>query len=249
MKIIVRPKNKYGRKIYKRVCKLLEKEGVKHVLRSKRADLAIIIGGDGILLGHQSKLNCPIFGIKTKGVGYYTTADEHDFERKIKKILKGEEGKNYFIHRFLRLRAWINGRILPLALNEVLISPIYSRRMFNCELEIGKKKSLERNSGILVYTPTGSHAFAGSLGAKILRPHTEKFGVAAIAPYAGKMKKEMLLERGKVIVTCLNKEGEVCIDGREKKVYKIKHGDKVTVKKSKKYAKIIGFKKKFKKPI
>ena len=231
-----------NKEIKEKVCILLKKLGSKVVKMPKQADLAIIIGGDGSFLFWQEKVACPMLGIKTRGVGNYMTASKEDYSEKIRKVCQGKKNKDYFVRKFLRIKAYLNKKSLPLALNEYLISAGYTRKMFNSKLKVKNKEFLERNSGIIVYTPTGSSGLAHSCGAKKLIWNSVNFAVIGLAPYSGRLKKGgILLSKEKVIIECLNENGEVCVDGNEKYSFKIKRGDKITIQKSKDFAKVITF--------
>jgi NAD+ kinase len=245
-KVFVSCKMEYGRII---------KEEVKNMLRQAEVswtetpeddvDLAILIGGDGTFLKSQWRLKCPIMGINAgKSVGFYMTSCPEDFRENLFKVLKGVESKDYFVHRLPRLRAELNGESLPqLALNEVLVSPIYSRRIFDSEITVKGEATLERGSGILVYTPTGSNAFAHSAGARPFKYSSKKFGIMEIAPYTGRLKRGRILfgAKGSVSVKCLNNEGEVCIDGQDDETVRIKEGDMVRIRSAGSPARVIGF--------
>jgi|GEM_PF-1194527 len=247
-KVFINSKNAYGRDIKRKVESILNRLGVEHVYENLHdIDLAILIGGDGTLLGNQSFLECPILGINPgHSVGFYMTAGRNDFENKIRKVLTGKEGKDFFVRKFPRLETRINRIKTPyVGMNDVLVSPIYVRRILDSELRAKGRKSIERNSGILVYTPGGSHAYAHSAGAEILKD-PKRFGVVGIAPYSGRLKRgEITLSEGSVFIRCLNHEGEVCVDGQECQVTKIKEGDLVEVKQSSSPSRIISFEKDF----
>ncbi|NIO23139.1 MAG: hypothetical protein GTN38_03890 [Candidatus Aenigmarchaeota archaeon] len=247
-KVFINSKNSYGRDIKRRVEKILNSLGVEHVYENLHdVDLAILIGGDGTLFGNQSFLSCPILGINPgHSVGFYMAANDKDFENKVRRILLGKEGKDFFIQKFPRLETRINGVKTPyIGMNDVLVSPIYVRRILDSELRLKGKKTIERNSGILVYTPGGSHAYAKSAGAKPLKD-SKRFGVVGIAPYCGRLKRgEITFPGGIVSVKCLNPEGEVCADGQECQVTKIREGDVVTIKQSNSPVRIISFERNF----
>jgi NAD+ kinase len=250
-KVFVSCKMEYGRIIKEEVKNMLRQAGVKSTETPEDdVDLAILIGGDGTFLKSQWRVRCPIMGINAgKSVGYYMTSGPENFRENLFKVLKGEEGKDYFIFNMLRLEARINNEAVPqLALNEVLVSPIYSRRIFDSELITRKIRSMERGSGILIYTPTGSNAFSRSAGGRRLSHDSGKFGVMEIAPYEGRLKKGGLIlgRKGKISVKCLNKEGEVCIDGQDDEMQRIKENDVVTVGVASSPARIISFSKGFK---
>lgn len=247
-KVFINSKNGYGRDIKKRVEEILDDLGVEHVYENLHSiDLAILIGGDGTLFGNQSFLECPILGINPgNSVGFYMTAGPRDFEDKVRKVLLGKEGKDFFIQNLMRLETKINGRKIPyMGMNDVLVSPIYVRRILDSELRVKGRKSIERNSGILIYTPGGSHGYAKSAGAKPIKDQ-KRFGVVGVAPYSGRLKRgEITLREGIVSVKCLNPEGEVCVDGQECQVVKIREGDVVSVTKSNSPVRIISFEKNF----
>jgi NAD kinase len=174
-------------------------------------------------------------------------ADSLDYEKKLLKLISGKEGKDYFVYELMRLETSVNGKKLDaIALNDVLVSPIYVRRIMDSEMTVKGKKSRERNSGIIIYTPTGSHAFAHSACAKKMSYDSEKMGIVALAPYSGSLKKGEILTDGRpVTVECLDETGEVCIDGSEVNLLKLKKGDRVTVKKSSSPVRLVGFVKRF----
>ncbi len=246
MKFIVRAKDGYGQGIKDDVIGILEKNGAEYTEKIEPGcDFAVIVGGDGTLLRDHWRIDCPVLGINPgKSVGYYMTAGKNDYKKRVLALLKGKPGKDYRIHRLLRLRAAVNGKeMAPAALNDVLVSPVFVRRILQSRLVVDGKKSLERNSGIIVYTPTGSHAFAHSAGAKKLRYDSDMIGIAALAPYSGILKRqELLLKHGPVKIECLSDSGEVCIDGSELHIRPLKPGDVVTVKRSDKLLSLVGFK-------
>jgi len=236
MKFILRTKNAGQEHVRKEIEKLLEEKGAEwtHEME-KGCDFAVIIGGDGTLMRDQGKANCPLLGIKKEGsVGYYMSADYSDFREKILKLVEGKAGEDYMIKRFMRLTVSVNGKPLDgLALNDVLVSAVYTRRIFEAMVNLCGDSSVERNSGIIVYTPSGSHAFAHSAGASRMPEESRKLGVAGLAPYSGCLKKqEILLEKGPVEIECMSPEGEICVDGSETQIMKIKKGDTVTIDKS-----------------
>lgn len=242
-KVFVGWKKDYGENIVLKLCSVFREAGIEYVFdEPKDCDLAVIAGGDGTLLKFQSALECPVLGINPgKSVGYYMPANNIDFQKKIRKIMEGEEGKDFFIREYPRLETKVNKTKIPfLALNEVLVSPVYVRRILYSQLLAKGKRTREVNSGILVYTPSGSHAYAKSAGAKPLTD-PKKIGVAAIAPYSGRLRRGGMLSKGNVLVKCLNWEGELCVDGQEDQVLRLKENDTVTVKISGRPARIVWF--------
>jgi len=230
-----------GKSIKREIGGLLRKYSARQTDDVARANLAIIIGGDGTFLYWQSRLSCPVYGIKTGGVGYYMGASADDFSGKLGEILNGMNNGCQQSNLLARMVAELNGRVFPLALNEYLISSGHVRQMFNCKLTVRGKETVERNSGIIVYTPTGSNAFASAAGAESLKINDRKMGIVALAPYSGRLKKKgIFFDKDEVKIECLNDFGEICVDGQKKYTYKIMAGDAVIIKKSVDNLKVVG---------
>jgi NAD+ kinase len=246
MRFIVRAKNGYGEGIRKDVMGILKNNGAEYTEKIEPGcDFAVIIGGDGTLLRDHSEIDCPVLGINPgKSVGFYMLACQLDFRKRILALIKGRKGNDYHVHHLQRLRADVNGQgMKATALNEVLVSPVYVRRLLESRLTAKGKESIEKNSGVIVYTPTGSHAFAHSAGAKTLAYDEKVMGVTALAPYSGTLKKgDILLKDGQVRIVCLCDEGEVSLDGSELHIRKLKKGDVVTVEKGDDHMQLVGFK-------
>lgn len=242
-KVFVAWKKDYGEDTALEVCSVLRELGVEYVFdEPKDCDLAVIAGGDGTLLKYQSALECPMLGINPgKSVGYYMKMKRRGLRVKLRKVIGGKEGKDYFVTEYPRLEVEINRAPMAfLALNDVLVSATYTRRLLDSELKAKGKTTRERNTGILAYTFSGSHAYARSVGAKPFED-VKKIGVAAVAPYSGRLSRGEILLEGPVSVRCLSREGEVCIDGQDDQLCRLSEGDTVRVKKNGKPARIISF--------
>jgi NAD+ kinase len=249
MKFIVKKKEGHHGELAGKVRSFIEENGAEWTGDiTEDADFAIIIGGDGTLLRYNSRLKCPILGVNPgHSVGHYMRACADDFGEKILRLVKGREGKDYHVYRLVRLETEVNGKVMrATALNEVLVSPIYVRRALKTLLEAGGKKSSETNSGIIIYTPTGSTAFAHSAGARKIEYDRNVVGITALAPYSGRLKKRgFLIKSGTVRIECLSEEAEVSIDGSEQDLMRLGKGDRVTVSQSRCPVRLVGFRKRF----
>ncbi|MBN2101409.1 MAG: NAD(+)/NADH kinase [Candidatus Aenigmarchaeota archaeon] len=221
--------------IRKNIEKFLDDNKVGHTdKKEEHINLVITIGGDGTLLHYQNDFHCPILGINGgDSVGHYLAAGPGDYMEKVKKTILGFEGKDYSIRKLMRLAAEINKEpVNAAAVNEVIVSALYTRKMLHSELTIDNKTSLEMNTAILAYTSQGSTAFAGSAGVRPADFLEGRFGVCAVAPYKGSLKKGPALSAAHVTVIPLNDEAELSIDGQDQYTFKIGEGDIVTIKKA-----------------
>jgi len=213
---------------------------VKFILRERlksfitNFDLVISLGGDGtfILASRYIRNKIPLLGvnldIKHKE-GFYTTLNTSNFKKYIIKIIN----KEYNIIPLLRLKARINNKQLPYSLNEYFIGNVKSYYSAKYELKIGKKKEIQKSSGVIVATPSGSYAWYSSMGGKHLSFKENKIVYMTREPYKGKVITcEMCggkLDSKKIIKVkyLLKYKGILAIDSQ--KEYNLKLNDVISI--------------------
>lgn len=233
-KIFIATKPGMHKDMKRKIEKFLDEKGINHTSQPEpHINFAITIGGDGTLLRHQNRFKCPFLGINGgSSVGHYLSAGPDDYLEKVEKAIFGFEDKDYKMLHLTRLITEINGEVVEdAALNEVNINPVYTRRMLRTEVTVNNETSLELNTCILAYTPSGSTAFASSIDVKEMKWESRFFGIAAVAPYAGSLKEGPKIAHEPVSVIIMKREAEACIDGQENQVHKLKEGDEVIIKK------------------
>ena len=163
----------------------------------KGHDMILVIGGDGTFLraSHHNKM-LPMFGINPKPKrkeGFYMQATIKNYLPKLKKVLDN----GFKTTKYLRLLININGKnISKLALNDVFIGDVKPYNMFNYELKIGNKSEFQRGSGLIIGTPTGSHAWLKSAGAKVMKFDDKKFQYFARELYERRLTSNYKLKKG-----------------------------------------------------
>lgn len=202
----------------------------------KNKDLIISLGGDGTLIraAHFVEQQ-PILGVNSdpkQKEGFFLKANTHNFEKRFGLILKNK----HKIIKLLRIKAVINTtkKTLP-ALNEVYVGSEKPYLVFRCEIFIKNKREKQKNSGVIVATPAGSHAWAKSAGAKTLPIKSNKIVFIIRDPYSGKLTKPKIkkgvADFDKIKIKALSK-GVVVADSFEKE-HKIRVNDIITFKKYK----------------
>jgi len=181
----------------KTVRKLVEGEGVQVHMADRRglagalesADLAIAIGGDGTMLSTGREIAgfaVPLLGINTGGLGFLTAVDLPGFRKEFRRILAGA----YSIERRWMLSvAVLRGRKTVfgphIALNECVIRSTEHSRPIKLEVEYaGKLVTSFFGDGIMVSTPTGSTAYALSVGGPVVMPGVDAFLMAPICSHS-----------------------------------------------------------------
>jgi NAD+ kinase len=152
-----------------------------------KADLAIVIGGDGTMLAAARDLvrhHVPLVGINQGRLGFMTDIGLHDMQSGIGAILDGK----YAIEERSLLEAEITragkSMLRTIALNEAVIGKGSQGRLIEFELRVdGEFVYRLRADGIIVATPTGSTAYALSAQGPILHPTVPALTLVPLNPH------------------------------------------------------------------
>jgi NAD+ kinase len=216
--------------------KLVRLKGIP--LDELQGDAIISLGGDGTLLYILSKINKPIFGINSGGVGFLTEMEHtDDIFAAIKNLEKGKFNKQ----KLQRIDTYINENHVGSALNEVVLHSSRVAKIQGFEISIdGALADSFRGDGLIISTPTGSTSYAMSLGAPILYPTMESHIIVPIAAY--RIGARPLVIPSKYNITAKltgNPEAVMVIDGQEEILITIE--DEIKFKKSSKPVELIRF--------
>ncbi|OOF46999.1 NAD(+) kinase [Rodentibacter trehalosifermentans] len=152
------------------------------------AQLVIVIGGDGNMLGRArilAKYNIPLIGINRGNLGFLTDIDPKNAYAQLEACL--ERGEFFVEERFL-LEAQIerNGEIIAKgnAINEAVIHPAKIAHMIDFHVYINDKLAFsQRSDGLIVSTPTGSTAYSLSAGGPILTSNLNAIALVPMFPH------------------------------------------------------------------
>ena len=150
-----------------------------------QVDVAIIVGGDGTMLGVARSLvdsQIPLIGVNIGRFGFLADLNINSMFTNIDMILDGD---------FIRDdRMLIDTRIIrsekviyeSLSLNDVVIKS--GLKLIELEVVIdGRFVHTQRSDGIIVSTPTGTTAYALSAGGPILHPNLDAISIVPISPH------------------------------------------------------------------
>ena len=168
----------------KRGCEVLEGETKAG---EGKADLAIVIGGDGTMLAAARELvrhHVPLVGINQGRLGFMTDIGLNDMQSGIGAILDGK----YSIEERSLLDAEITragkSMLRTIALNEAVIGKGSQGRLIEFELRVDDEFVYRlRADGIIVATPTGSTAYALSAQGPILHPSVPALTLVPLNPH------------------------------------------------------------------
>jgi NAD+ kinase len=155
---------------------------------TRGAELVVVLGGDGTILRgaeHSRGTDVPLLGVNLGHVGFLAESEREEVpatvdhivnrayqveERMTLAVMVKEEGKEPY-------PCW--------ALNEVSVEKAARERMLEVAVEVdGKPLSAFGCDGIVVSTPTGSTAYAFSLGGPVIWPDVEAILMVPNAAHA-----------------------------------------------------------------
>ena len=153
-----------------------------------RADLAVVLGGDGTMLNSARRLaefDVPLVGVNQGRLGFMTDIALDSMIDSITALLEGKFARE---QRFL-----LNAEVLrdgepvfqTLALNDVVVNKGDIGRMIELEVKVdGELIHILRADGLIVSTPTGSTAYALSANGPILHPSVPGIAIVPLCPPA-----------------------------------------------------------------
>ncbi|HEV3428388.1 MAG TPA: NAD kinase [Paraburkholderia sp.] len=153
-----------------------------------RADVAVVLGGDGTMLGIGRQLapyRTPLIGINHGRLGFITDIPFSDMQEIVPQLLAGSferEERSLLESRIMR-----DGDPIyhALAFNDVVVNRSGFSGMAELRVHVdGRFMYNQRSDGLIVATPTGSTAYALSSQGPILHPQLQGIVLVPIAPHA-----------------------------------------------------------------
>lgn len=197
-----------------------------------RADLAVVLGGDGTMLTVARNLveyGVPLVGVNRGRFGFLADVTTESMLQTVASILDGE----YVREQRMLLGACVvrNGKIESegRALNDVVVSKAATVRLIELELTIDDQfVHRQRSDGLILATPTGTTAYALSAGGPILHPGLEAIALVPICPHTLSNRPFAISSASRVEITLMHAEdARVHFDGQ---LHTDLHpGDKVVV--------------------
>jgi NAD+ kinase len=152
-----------------------------------KADLAIVIGGDGTMLAAARELvkhRVPLVGINQGRLGFMTDIGHDDMQAGVGAILDGQYALEERSLLDAEIRREGKAVLRTIALNEAVIGKGSQGRLIEFELSVdGEFVYRLRADGIIVATPTGSTAYALSAQGPILHPAVPALTLVPLNPH------------------------------------------------------------------
>ncbi|SEM34916.1 NAD+ kinase [Syntrophus gentianae] len=213
-----------------------EKCGLERQTLAARADLLVVLGGDGAMLRASRsvrKFNIPIVGINLGTFGYLTEVNLNEMYPSLERILRGDYSTEE--RMMLDMEVVRDGQTSCeyTVLNDVVISRGSLTRIIDMETAVdGSYLTTFRADGLIISTPTGSTAYSLSAGGPIVFPSQNVIIVNPICPHTLTNRPIILPSSITINVKVWSEEEGVNVDLDGQESITLKSGDTLIVRKS-----------------
>lgn len=211
----------------------------------RRADLVIVLGGDGTLLktarymgSAPTSVGAPLIaGVNFGHLGFLTAFTPQTLLTNLPKIFAGKFCED---ERFLlRVTLYRNGKkyYTTLSMNDAVINQGGFARLVTLRVEVNQRKLANfRADGLIIATPTGSTGHSLSAGGPIIHPKIEGFVLTPLCPVKLGVRP-IVIPNNRQLTIYLETEWRaekkpivLTIDGQI--TINLKRGDKIRIRKS-----------------
>lgn len=153
----------------------------------EQADLAVVVGGDGNMLGAArilSQYEIGVIGVNRGNLGFLTDLDPDDALAPLLEVLQGDYKVEF--RYLLSTSVQHGGKQVALnnAINEIVLHSDKVAHMIEFEVFVDDEFMFsQRSDGLIVATPTGSTAYSLSAGGPILTPHMDAMALVPMFPH------------------------------------------------------------------
>lgn len=202
----------------------------------KQCDMAIVVGGDGTMLGiarQLARFDLPMVGINQGRLGFITDVPVGHYAEALAPIIAGD----YEEER----RTMLEGSVVRdeqkifdgFAMNDVVVSRSATAGMLEVKVDIGTEFVANlRADGVIIASPTGSTAYALSAGGPILHPGIGGWLLVPIAPHDLSNRPIVLPDTQDILIEVVNgRDASVNFDMQS--LASLMPGDRIVVRRSK----------------
>jgi len=201
----------------------------------RECDLAVVVGGDGTMLGIARQLSrhgTPLVGINQGRLGFITDVNVGQYEQALAPMIAGDYEEE--CRTMLEGGVWRDKQQIfeGFAMNDVVVSRGASSSMVELKVDIGPEFVANfRSDGLIIGSPTGSTAYALSAGGPILHPAIGGWVLVPIAPHDLSNRPIVLPDTVEIgIEIVAGRDASVSFDMQS--LASLLHGDRVVVRRS-----------------
>ena len=200
-----------------------------------QCDLAVVVGGDGTMLGIARQLaryNLPVVGINQGRLGFITDVPIGQYREALAPMIAGDFEEDF--RTMIEGQVWRDGDCIfeGLSMNDVVVSRGATASMVEMRVDIGDEFVANlRADGLIVASPTGSTAYSLSAGGPILHPSIAGWVLVPIASHTLSNRPIVLPDSGPVRITIVaGRDASANFDMQG--LASLLHGDQIRVQRS-----------------
>lgn len=200
----------------------------------QQADLAVVVGGDGNMLGAARQLahyDIRLIGVNRGNLGFLTDLDPDNALQQLSEVLEG----HYIDEQRFLLEAQIyqhgQQKCTSTAINEVVLHPGKVVHMIEFEVYIDEKFAFsQRSDGLIISTPTGSTAYSLSAGGPIISPGLDAVTLVPMFPHSLTARPLVISAASTIRLRFSHIRSELEISCDSQKSLPIQPGEEVLIK-------------------
>jgi NAD+ kinase len=200
-----------------------------------RADLAVVLGGDGSMLSAARALapyGVPLVGVNQGRLGFTTDIALASMRRSMRAILQGR----FTSERRVMLEARVERRkrvaARSIALNDVVVSKGATGRLIELLVHIDGQFVYDmRADGLITATATGSTAYSLSANGPILHPAVPGVTLVPICPHTLSNRPIAVPDRSRIVIT-LKRGADAKLHADGQPQVELTEGDRVVIQRS-----------------
>ncbi|MEK7309697.1 MAG: NAD(+)/NADH kinase [Planctomycetota bacterium] len=206
-------------------------------LSKAKADLIMVLGGDGSILATARRLNnnpIPVIGVNLGKFGFLAEYSLDELKESFKQITAGRLKTSSLMMLDCRINRG-NKKDGPfIALNDIVITRGSISRMVYFRLVIdGKEITVFGADGVIISTPVGSTAYSLSAGGPLVSPETQSLIITPICAHTLSMRTLVLPPDSTIELQLADGSGQeiiLTVDGQVS-MY-LRQSDRITLRKS-----------------
>ncbi|SCC62945.1 NAD(+) kinase [Kosakonia oryziphila] len=213
----------------------------------QQADLAVVVGGDGNMLGAARTLaryDIQVIGINRGNLGFLTDLDPDNAQQQLADVLEG----HYIAEKRFLLEVQVcQQSSLPecqkrisTAINEVVLHPGKVAHMIEFEVYIDETFAFsQRSDGLIISTPTGSTAYSLSAGGPILTPSLDAITLVPMFPHTLSARPLVINSSSTIRLRFSNRRSDLEISCDSQIALPIQDGEDVLIRRSDYYLNLV----------
>lgn len=212
-------------------------EGMPRGDLGAKADLAIVLGGDGTLLSAARAVaghDIPILPVNLGALGFLTSVTLDELYPLLEEMLAGKYRTSTRIMLDAQVRSDASaGR--QCALNDAVANKGALARMLDFDVYVNQNHvGRYRADGLIVATPTGSTAYSLAAGGPVVDPELDAFVITPICPHMLTNRPIVIPGSARIDLDFAAAEEPVYVTLDGQTGFQLKANDRVTITKSEK---------------